>query len=161
MILVPQGEEVEPALRDRIGRMEKMGSSRMTRRQLLASAAAAGFVAALPRCKSQGTGVAQAPEATPAPTEAVLAPAGRAFKIGACDWSIGKTANIESIEVAARIGLDGVQVSFGPPNSGADLRDERVPYVAAASPKLQDAFLKLILPLLSRNCISGTGIQND
>lgn len=48
-----------------------------------------------------------------------------------------------------------------PDGNPLNLRDERVPYVAAASPKLQDAFLKLILPLLSRNCISGTGIQND
>ena len=38
-------------------------------------------------------------------------PAG--FKIGVCDWTIGKRANPASLEVAKRIGLDGVQVDFG------------------------------------------------
>jgi sugar phosphate isomerase/epimerase len=35
------------------------------------------------------------------------------FKIGVCDWTIGKTTNPASLEVAKRIGLDGVQVDFG------------------------------------------------
>lgn len=47
-----------------------------------------------------------------------------------------------------------------PDGKPLNLRNERVPYVAAASPKLQDAFLKLILPMLSRDGISGTGKQN-
>jgi sugar phosphate isomerase/epimerase len=37
----------------------------------------------------------------------------RGFKIGVCDWTIGKRANPASLEVAKRIGLDGVQVDFG------------------------------------------------
>ncbi len=35
------------------------------------------------------------------------------FQIGACDWSIGKTADSAAMEVAKQIGLDGVQVSLG------------------------------------------------
>ena len=35
------------------------------------------------------------------------------FKIGACDWSIGKMADPAALEVAKHIGLDGVQVSLG------------------------------------------------
>ena len=35
------------------------------------------------------------------------------FKIGACDWTLGKQCNVASFEVARRIGLDGVQVSVG------------------------------------------------
>ena len=35
------------------------------------------------------------------------------FKIGACDWTLGKQCNVASFEVAKRIGIDGVQVSVG------------------------------------------------
>jgi len=38
-------------------------------------------------------------------------PAG--FKLGVCDWTVGKTSDPESFDVAKRIGLDGVQVDFG------------------------------------------------
>jgi L-ribulose-5-phosphate 3-epimerase len=44
-------------------------------------------------------------------TEKDKAPKG--FKIGVCDWTIGKKANPESFKVAKQIGLDGVQVDFG------------------------------------------------
>jgi L-ribulose-5-phosphate 3-epimerase len=50
----------------------------------------------------------------------------RTFKIGACDWSIGKRGDVASLSVAKEIGLDGVQVSFGPPGDGMDLRKEEV-----------------------------------
>lgn len=53
------------------------------------------------------------------------------FKIGVCDWTIGKTANPASLEVAKRIGLDGVQVDFG-------RADENLPLFDAA---LQKRFL--------------------
>jgi sugar phosphate isomerase/epimerase len=39
------------------------------------------------------------------------------FKLGVCDWTIGKTASPASLEMAKRIGLDGVQVDCG---SGKD-----------------------------------------
>jgi len=35
------------------------------------------------------------------------------FKIGVCDWTIGKRADPASFELARKIGLDGVQVDFG------------------------------------------------
>ena len=35
------------------------------------------------------------------------------FKLGVCDWTIGKKADPGSFEIAKRIGLDGVQVDFG------------------------------------------------
>lgn len=37
----------------------------------------------------------------------------RGFKIAVCDWTVGKRANPASLEIAKRIGLDGVQVDFG------------------------------------------------
>ncbi len=37
----------------------------------------------------------------------------RGFKIGVCDWTIGKRTNPASIEMAKRLGLDGVQVDLG------------------------------------------------
>jgi L-ribulose-5-phosphate 3-epimerase len=41
------------------------------------------------------------------------AKAAAGFKIGVCDWTIGKTANPASFELAKKIGVDGVQVDFG------------------------------------------------
>jgi L-ribulose-5-phosphate 3-epimerase len=35
------------------------------------------------------------------------------FKLAVCDWTIGKATDPGSLEVAKRIGLDGVQVDFG------------------------------------------------
>jgi len=51
---------------------------------------------------------------------------GAAFKIGACDWSIGNTQKPEAFAVAKEIGLDGVEVSFSQPGTPNDLRDEAV-----------------------------------
>lgn len=50
-----------------------------------------------------------------APTLAQLfaAPQKRRFKLGACDWSIGKMGEPTAFDVAKQIGLDGVQVSLG------------------------------------------------
>jgi sugar phosphate isomerase/epimerase len=66
---------------------------------------------------------------------AVAADEKRLFKIGACDWSIGRRGQPEAMELAAQIGLEGVQVSFGPPGEKGDLRSEEVRrrYLEAAS----------------------------
>jgi len=48
------------------------------------------------------------------------------FKIGACDWSIGKQANPAAFEVAKQIGLDGVQVSLGTLANDMHLRRSEV-----------------------------------
>jgi L-ribulose-5-phosphate 3-epimerase len=50
----------------------------------------------------------------------------RSFKIGACDWSIGKTADPNAMELAKEIGLDGVQVSLGTLADDMHLRREAV-----------------------------------
>ena len=39
------------------------------------------------------------------------------FRIFACDWTLQKTCNPAAFEVAAHLGLDGVQVDFGRPHS--------------------------------------------
>ncbi|HJN11812.1 MAG TPA: sugar phosphate isomerase/epimerase family protein [Pirellulaceae bacterium] len=91
-----------------------MNTSRMTRREALA-ATGAGFVLS--------------------PTlSALAADAQRRFKIGACDWSIGRRGQISALALAKEIGLDGVQVSFGKPGDQVDLRkkDVRQQYQQAA-----------------------------
>lgn len=62
------------------------------------------------------------------PTVAPLfaAPEARRFKIGACDWSIGKMADPAAFEVAKQIGLDGVQVSLGTVANDMQLRQPDV-----------------------------------
>jgi len=37
----------------------------------------------------------------------------RGFKIGICDWTLGKIAKPSALEVAKQLGADGVQVDFG------------------------------------------------
>ncbi len=44
----------------------------------------------------------------------------RGFKIGACDWSLGKRGEPAALDVAKQIGLDGVQIDFG--TVGNDMR---------------------------------------
>jgi len=61
------------------------------------------------------------------------APAQRPFKIGACDWSIGKMCDPAAMTVAKEIGLDGVQVSLGTAKNNMHLRQ------AAVQQQYQDA----------------------
>ena len=56
-------------------------------------------------------------------------PRGHGFKLAVCDWTIGKRTDPASLELAKRIGLDGVQVDLGggqddPPLFGSDLRNK-------------------------------------
>ena len=46
----------------------------------------------------------------------------RRFKIGACDWSIGKMGDPTAFDLAKEIGLDGVQVSLGTVQNDMRLR---------------------------------------
>jgi L-ribulose-5-phosphate 3-epimerase len=46
----------------------------------------------------------------------------RRFKIGACDWSLGKHSDPEALTVAKQLGLDGVQVSLGTAANDMHLR---------------------------------------
>lgn len=54
------------------------------------------------------------------------APEKRRFRIGACDWSIGKMADPAAFDVAKQIGLDGVQVSLGTAADDMHLRKPEV-----------------------------------
>jgi L-ribulose-5-phosphate 3-epimerase len=95
-----------------------MAMKRFSRRQLLVqSTRAAGFLAAF---------------GSLAPLWA--SPGNRGFKIGACDWSIGKMADPGAMELAKEIGLDGVQVSLGTLANDMHLRQAAVreDYVAHA-----------------------------
>lgn len=61
------------------------------------------------------------------------APDQRAFKIGACEWSLRKS-DPSCFEVAKAIGLDGVEVNLGGVSNGMQLRRPEVQqaYLAAA-----------------------------
>jgi len=48
------------------------------------------------------------------------------FSIGACDWSIGKSSNIEVCDVAKKIGLDGIMVNMGSEKNNLHLRDKNL-----------------------------------
>jgi L-ribulose-5-phosphate 3-epimerase len=63
------------------------------------------------------------------------APAHRRFKIGACDWSIGKMDDPTAFEVARQIGLDGVQVSMGTDANNMHLRQPEVQQRCRAAAK--------------------------
>jgi sugar phosphate isomerase/epimerase len=56
----------------------------------------------------------------------LAAPGSRGFKVGACDWSLGKTADVAAFDVAKEIGLDGVQVSLGTEANDMSLRTAAV-----------------------------------
>lgn len=48
------------------------------------------------------------------------------FRLGACDWSIGKTANVDALAFGRRLGLDGVMVSLGTAANDMHLRQKSV-----------------------------------
>lgn len=45
------------------------------------------------------------------------------MKIGACDWSIGKSSDIGAFEVARQIGLHGIQVNLGSDANNMHMRE--------------------------------------
>lgn len=48
----------------------------------------------------------------------------RKFKIGACDWSIGKSSDVKAFDVAKAIGLDGLMVNMGSRKNNLHLREK-------------------------------------
>jgi len=64
----------------------------------------------------------------------LAAPASRRFKIGACDWSLGKHSDVTAFDIAKQIGLDGVQISMGNVRNDMQLRrpEMQKTYLAAA-----------------------------
>jgi sugar phosphate isomerase/epimerase len=71
------------------------------------------------------------------------APEKRRFRIGACDWSIGKMCDPGAFEVAKEIGLDGVQISLGTLANNMSLRNPEVQH------QYQDAARKVGLEVAS------------
>jgi len=59
-------------------------------------------------------------------TPLLAAAESRRFRIGACDWSIGKMCDPQALAVAKEIGLDGVQVSLGTAKNDMHLRKAEV-----------------------------------
>lgn len=59
----------------------------------------------------------------------------RKYRIGACDWSIGKQSDVSAFVLAKTLGLDGVQVSLGTVQNNMHLRKKAVrkAYLQAAS----------------------------
>jgi len=57
----------------------------------------------------------------------------KGFKIGICDWTLGKATNPEALVLAAKLGIDGVLVDFGGP------QEDKLPL---NNPALRDAILK-------------------
>lgn len=59
----------------------------------------------------------------------------RGYRIGACDWSIGKQSDVDALALAKTLGLDGVQVSLGTVQNGMHLRRKTVQqmYLTAVS----------------------------
>ncbi|MHC4396044.1 MAG: sugar phosphate isomerase/epimerase family protein [Planctomycetota bacterium] len=53
---------------------------------------------------------------------------GKGFKIGICDWTLGKRTNPESFALARSIGLDGVQVDMGSAKDNLPLRNRELQY---------------------------------
>jgi L-ribulose-5-phosphate 3-epimerase len=53
-------------------------------------------------------------------------PETRKYKIGACDWSLGKMGDPAAFDLAKQIGLDGVQVSLGTAGDNMQLRKAEV-----------------------------------
>lgn len=48
------------------------------------------------------------------------------FKIGACDWSIGKSSDVAAFDIARQIGLDGLMISMGSEKNNLHLRNKSV-----------------------------------
>jgi len=74
----------------------------------------------------------------------------RTFKLGICDWSIGRCQDPSALELAARAGLDGVEVSF---NGGPsfDLREGTVrDQYRAAAEKHRVEICSLAMGVLNR-----------
>jgi len=64
--------------------------------------------------------------ATLSPLRTLAAENNKRFKIGACDWSLGKRADIGAFDIAKQIGLDGIMVDLGSIDKNLPLRDAAV-----------------------------------
>jgi sugar phosphate isomerase/epimerase len=76
---------------------------------------------------------------------------GQRFKIGACDWTLGKKTNPAALEVAKRLGLDGIMVDMGDPQNGFPLLE----------PELQKRYLTTAKALQVEIASVALGILNE
>ena len=96
-----------------------MNKKRITRREMLSrSAGAAGATIAgltlTAGCQSLSKGTPN------------FSAGKKGFKIGACDQTLRKSADPAELEVARRIGLDGVQISMGAVKNDMHLRKPEI-----------------------------------
>jgi sugar phosphate isomerase/epimerase len=76
---------------------------------------------------------------------------GQRFKIGACDWTLEKRTNPAALEVAKRLGLDGIMVDMGDPQNGFPLlKPELQKNYLTTSKRLQVEIASLALGLLNQ-----------
>ncbi len=59
-------------------------------------------------------------------TDANCAAKKKHFRIGACDWSLGKSSDPAAFELAKQIGLDGIMVNMGSEKNNLHLREKNV-----------------------------------
>jgi L-ribulose-5-phosphate 3-epimerase len=59
-------------------------------------------------------------------TNAIDANKKKYFKIGACDWSLGKGSDPGAFEIAKQIGVDGIMVDMGSEKDNLHLREKNV-----------------------------------
>jgi L-ribulose-5-phosphate 3-epimerase len=87
----------------------------------------------------------------------LAAPRSRWFKIGSCDWSLGKRGDPAALDVAKQIGLDGVQIIMGDPGNDMQLR----------RPEVQKAYLDasrrtgVKIPSLAIDAMHQAPLQSD
>jgi sugar phosphate isomerase/epimerase len=81
-----------------------MKQQNLTRREMLSTLAVGGIALRAAQIKAASPG----------------------FKIGACDWTIGKRSDPAALEVARKIGLDGVMIDMGSLKNDLHLRRPEV-----------------------------------
>ncbi|HZP00147.1 MAG TPA: sugar phosphate isomerase/epimerase family protein [Terriglobia bacterium] len=107
----------------------------ITRREMLA-------------CGARLAGAALGAEALwPAATKAAT----RGYKIGVCDWTLNKRTDPAALEVAKRLGLDGVQLDMGGVKDDLPLR----------KPELQKRYLELSKKLSVEIASLALGVLNE
>ena len=85
---------------------------------------------------------------------------GMNIKFGACDWTLKLTADPASLDLAKKIGLDGVQVDFGSePSAGGKLPlfDEKLQETFLA----KSAELGVAIPSLAMGVLNKVALKND
>ena len=78
------------------------------------------------------------------------------MKIGMCDWSLGKTAQIDGVALASEIGLNGLEVSLGGPGN-----------FPLRNPAVRDAYLAageehgVEFPSMALGCLNQVPLKSE